>query len=152
MILRPASESDRETVKAISRQLHDLHVAYRPDIFRPAADFYNDKGIDMFLREGSVLVLEHQGTIAGFVHFSLREIQHRLLMPRKLLYIEELCVDENFRRQGLGRQMMRELMDFARSQGCTDMELTAYPQNEGAIRLYESLGFTVRHIDYQMKL
>lgn len=152
MILRPAREEDREAVNALAKQVHDLHVVWRPDIYRSCAEFYNDKGFSKFFAEKTLYVAEREGKTVGYVRFDLRDLSHRLLAPRKLLYVEELCVAEGFRHQGLGRQMMLDLRQIALDRGCTDMELSAVPQNQAAVHLYESLGFTVRHIEYQMKL
>ncbi|MDO5400239.1 MAG: GNAT family N-acetyltransferase [Eubacteriales bacterium] len=152
MILRPAQEADREAVNSLARQVHELHVNWRPDIFRPSAEFYNEKGFAKFFAEKLMYVAEANGEVAAYVRFDLRELNHWSLMPRKILYVEELCVAEPFRHQGIGRQLMLELREIAKERGCTDMELSAVPQNETAIRLYESLGFTVRHMDFQMKL
>lgn len=152
MILRPASESDRSAINALACQVHDLHVSWRPDIYRPTEEFYNEKGFLKFFGDETLFVVEQGGEVAAYVRFSLRDLDHRLLEPRKVLYVEELCVGEAFRHQGLGKQMMLDLKQIAKDRGCTDLELSALPQNEAAVHLYESLGFTVRHIDYQMKL
>lgn len=52
-----------------------------------------------------------------------------------------LCVDPHHHGQGLGRQMMRFLMDVAQQEFCTIFLLEVRRSNTAARRLYESLGF-----------
>lgn len=53
-----------------------------------------------------------------------------------------LCVDPAHHGQGLGRQMMRFLMDSAQQAFCTIFLLEVRRSNAAARRLYESLGFS----------
>ena len=47
-----------------------------------------------------------------------------------------------FQGRGLGRQMMRLLIDTAESLGCEAIELTTMMDNDRAYALYERMGFT----------
>lgn len=51
-------------------------------------------------------------------------------------------VDEDRRRQGLGRSLMREAIAFADEQGC-GLRLRVFECNEPAIQLYHSVGFAI---------
>ena len=48
---------------------------------------------------------------------------------------------DDFHGRGLGREMMRFLIDEATSAGCDGIELTTMTDNDGAFRLYRKLGF-----------
>ncbi|MCX6093274.1 MAG: GNAT family N-acetyltransferase, partial [Candidatus Bipolaricaulota bacterium] len=50
-------------------------------------------------------------------------------------------VDEAFRRQGLGRGLMRGLMAWGRELGAERVYLQVVLQNAPAVALYEELGF-----------
>jgi ribosomal protein S18 acetylase RimI-like enzyme len=50
-------------------------------------------------------------------------------------------VRREWRRQGVGRRLLDECLALARSAGLEKIELEVFTDNEGAIRLYESLGF-----------
>lgn len=56
-------------------------------------------------------------------------------------HITNVAVDKKYRRQGLGRMLMEDLIECARSEGIRAMTLEVRASNEGAIRLYESFGF-----------
>jgi ribosomal protein S18 acetylase RimI-like enzyme len=45
------------------------------------------------------------------------------------------------RRQGIGRALLSQAVDWARAAGVRKLELHVFPHNEPAIRLYEAFGF-----------
>ena len=56
-------------------------------------------------------------------------------------WIEDVVVDEAFRRQGIGEALTRALIDEARRVGADSLSLTSRPAREAANRLYQQLGF-----------
>src|SRR5580698_8619705 len=56
-------------------------------------------------------------------------------------HILNLCVREDARRAGVGRQLIRYLLDQAEAAGMLEAFLEVRPSNAIAMRLYQSLGF-----------
>jgi [ribosomal protein S18]-alanine N-acetyltransferase len=56
-------------------------------------------------------------------------------------HILNLCVREEARRAGVGRQLIRYLLEQAEGAGMLEAFLEVRPSNAVAIRLYRSLGF-----------
>ena len=56
------------------------------------------------------------------------------------LYLEDLYVRPEFRRQGLGRQLLVHLARLAIARGCGRMEWSVLDWNEPALRVYRSIG------------
>jgi RimJ/RimL family protein N-acetyltransferase len=52
-----------------------------------------------------------------------------------------LMVDARHRRQGIGRALLEQAIDWARESGVRKLELHVFPHNEPAIKLYETTGF-----------
>jgi len=52
--------------------------------------------------------------------------------------IEDVVVDEDFRRQGVGARIIKELLEYAKSKKCFKATLVAGDRNR---HFYESLGF-----------
>ena len=73
-------------------------------------------------------------------------------VPRKVLQIDSSGVEEAAQNQGIGSQMMAELRVLAKAFGCTDMQLSVYPENDRAVAFYQKCGFMIRNINMQRKV
>lgn len=56
-------------------------------------------------------------------------------------HILNLCVNAHSRCQGIGKQLLKYLVERARSAGMGEAFLEVRPSNTAAIRLYQSMGF-----------
>ena len=59
------------------------------------------------------------------------------------LYVAEIAIDDSLRGKGLGRQVLCDVIDYARSKDLNRVILDADFRNAGAKKLYERLGFKV---------
>jgi ribosomal protein S18 acetylase RimI-like enzyme len=81
-------------------------------------------------------VYEENGQILGNVTLTLDDARERRWM------ISNVAVAEKYRRRGIARQLMLAAIDEARARSAQWIILNVRPWNEGAIRLYEALGFS----------
>lgn len=58
--------------------------------------------------------------------------------------ITNVAVDRSFRRRGIGRKLVEHLLAEARDAGIKNIILEVRVSNEEAIRLYESMGFSIQ--------
>jgi GNAT superfamily N-acetyltransferase len=70
----------------------------------------------------------------------------------KLCTEESVRVDEKYRGQGIGREMMLWATELAKEQGCVSMQLTTHKNRSDAHRFYASLGFAKSHVGMKLKL
>jgi ribosomal protein S18 acetylase RimI-like enzyme len=66
-----------------------------------------------------------------------------------------IAILSNFRQQGLGIKLMKEIIQQAISDGYKSLSLSVDPENQAAVRLYEKLGFEyfgVSETSWTMKL
>jgi len=61
-------------------------------------------------------------------------------MARKTLYLEDIFISEKYRREGIGKALMDELLKIARKNKCARMEWCVLDWNIKAINFYEKLG------------
>lgn len=151
-MLELAVESDRETVNLLARQVHAMHAAWRPDIYEMPEALYPEERFREAVRERSLYVARLGGVIVGYVSVKLRSYDWPGMVKRKVMYIDEIAVEESLRNQGIGTEMMADIHALARAFGCTDLQLGVYPQNDAAVAFYEKCGFTIRSIEMQKKV
>ena len=152
MILEPAKLCDREAVNALARQVHELHVNWQPEYYTHTDCLYDPERFRQAIADDALYVAKMDGEIVGYVLLPVLEISHSGLVPSRTLKLEEICVADGCRHNGIGHQIMEDVQRIGRQKGCTDIRLTCAPQNEAAIALYESCGMTVKNIQYRLKL
>ncbi|HQX47436.1 MAG TPA: ribosomal protein S18-alanine N-acetyltransferase [Steroidobacteraceae bacterium] len=128
--LRPMTEEDLARVSAVERESYAF--PWSEGIFRDC------------LRVGYVCrVVEIGFDLVGYAVMSTGAGEAHIL---------NLCVRETMRGRGIGRTLLRQLLDLAAEAGVEDAFLEVRPSNLAAIRLYQSLGFVqvgVRKSYYQ---
>jgi GNAT superfamily N-acetyltransferase len=97
-----------------------------------------------------VIVAEEGGRVAGTLQLTLIPGLSRRGMLRA--QIEGVRVASGSRGRGLGRAMIEWAIAQAREAGCGMVQLTSDKQRPGAIRFYESLGFTATHEGLKLPL
>lgn len=58
--------------------------------------------------------------------------------------VEDVIVDERFRRKGIAQALMRRAIEMARNAGASGVSLTSNPRREQANLMYQKLGFLKR--------
>ena len=66
--------------------------------------------------------------------------------------LNDLYVDENYRKQGIGEKLIKAAMGFAKIQGSTFVQLETAVDNYTAQHLYESIGFVKQENDSEFFL
>lgn len=142
--VRFAREDELEQVNMLRRQVNALHVEGKPEVFKPdfpdeLRDFihviWNDP-------EQEIVVSERDGKLVGFavLHHMIRP-ETPFMKERDYLDIDEFCVDESCRRQGLASEMIDFIKDYAKEKGYHRLELNMWEFNRGALAFYEAMGF-----------
>lgn len=119
--VRPAGSDDAELVTLHERLFRNSHTTGRRLI---------ESTDDRHLR----LIAESEGELVGYVAVERQGNAEG--------YIDFLGVTETRRGRGIGRELVRAGVAALRDLGVTDVHLTVREENDGARRLYDSLGFT----------
>ena len=151
-MLELARGADRDAVNAMARQIHSMHVQWRPDIYEMVEELYSEERYLEAIQTRELYVVKIGGAVVGYVLLKIRNYGWPGVVKRKVMVVDEICVDESCRNQGIGTQMMEEVRALAKAFGCTDLQLGVYPQNDGALAFYQKFGFTIRSIDMQRKV
>ena len=151
-MLQLARQEDRAAIEVLAQQVHALHVQWRPDIYVPAGELWPQERFDAAVAERQLFVEKDGDAVIGYVLFQIQTSNAPGLSPRRVMRINEICVDESLRNRGIGTEMMIGVRAIAAAYGCTDLQLGVYPQNNEALAFYQKCGFRIRSIDMQMKL
>ena len=65
----------------------------------------------------------------------------------KSLYMDDLYITREFRGLGMGTRLIREVIDFAKSNDCKKLRWQVSEWNKPAIEFYQSLGATVDSVE-----
>ncbi|HMS41203.1 MAG TPA: GNAT family N-acetyltransferase [Pyrinomonadaceae bacterium] len=99
--------------------------------------------LDIYEHTDSQLVLVAQledGRLVGFLEASIRPFVEDCHSDH-VGYLEGWFVEENYRRFGIGRQLVKAAEKWARSKGCGEMASDAEVGNESSLRAHLNLGY-----------
>ena len=139
-------------INELAKQVHKLHINWNSDLFLDVEEVISMERLNKLLETDSIYVAKINGEIVGYIIIDIKEKDNGFMRYRKLLSIDTLCIDEDFRGQGIGTKILEFAKNIAKEQNCTDMHLTVNPNNENAIKVYEKFGMKVYNLSYMMKL
>ena len=145
MLIRFAKENELDRINELRRQVNDLHVEGKPEVFKKG---FNEE-LQNFIKviwddpEQEIVVADSDGTICGFaVIHHICKPETPFMYDRDFLDIDEFCVDKAYRRQGIASQMIEFIREYAREKGFHRIELNMWEFNQDALAFYEAAGFT----------
>lgn len=144
IMVRPAAFQELERVNEIRRYVNDVHVAGRPDIFRPGfCRELEDAVYQWFAREDrNILVAVLDGEVCGFASVEyLDRPESPYNLARKMYRVEEIGVAPPFQRRGVASALVKYMKADAARWGCPKIELDVWEFNQNALAFYERAGF-----------
>ena len=148
--VREGNGEDFELLKAAISEEQKIHAENRPDIF--ACSVREPFGLADFQKiiddeNGFFLVAEAGGQPAGICNVKVKTAPtHVTVVPRRFLYIDDICIFDGFRRQGVGRALYDVAAEKGRALGITKIELRVWAFNEEALAFYSALGMRPQNI------
>ena len=150
---RKATAADVEQAAEIFEQLHNLHVEARPDSFRTVPiDFFRGRLEWYVQEENAELLVSDDNGVNAFAAVKILDVAAEEKLPRRLCYVDCFAVDENCRRQGVGKRLMEYIRVFAKENDCTSVQLGVSGFNESAREFYHAMGFTPRTFIMEQKI
>jgi ribosomal-protein-alanine N-acetyltransferase len=125
-LIRRASPADLEAIRAIEQASAGAPQWSHPQWL--AALIPNQNTSPM----RAAFVAEWKGCIVGFAVAS---------RAGELAELESVVVAESARRNGIGKALCLQAMDWSRNIGAIELELEVRASSDGALALYRSLGF-----------
>lgn len=149
-VIRVAVLEDYEAIEGLMKQVQDLHVEWRPDIYKPCKMVLSKEEFFALVEEKTLLVAEYKGDVIGLLAFVYRRVGSEKQVERKVLFIDAMAVDESYRGRGIGHQLFDIVKVIAKEQNCDGIELQVNARNVWAKAMYESYGFTEKSINMEL--
>ena len=88
----------------------------------------------------TLLAVDHSGAAVGFAELSIRPYAEDCVTDH-VAYFEGWYVAPDYRRQGVGRALVRAAEEWARAQGCAEFASDALLDNHVSAAAHRALGF-----------
>lgn len=104
------------------------------------------KALSLILSDPSacIFVAQCENEIIGIVYITIKEEVAKVIPPirsRKFGYIELLAVKKEYRKQGVGRNLMKRAEQWAKEKKISTIELEVYDHNKAVSDFYEQLQY-----------
>ena len=144
IVVRRAELRDAERIQDLLLQVCRVHAEGRPDIFRDGGTKYSDEALSLLIGDDArpiFVAVDDKDRVLGYCFTVIIVTENSTMMvPRKELYIDDLCVDEAVRRQHVGQVLYDHVRNYAKEIGCYHLTLNVWACNPSAMRFYEKQG------------
>lgn len=144
LTFRYASKEDYVSIESIMKQVQQVHIDIRPDIYRLIDPVLEQAMFDKMIQQRSCIICMDEGEMAGVVVYMIQEVHIPVKHERKIMYIDALCVDDSQRRKGTATAMMNHMRKLSIQNQSTSIELHVNARNQGAIEFYRTYGFSIQ--------
>ena len=149
MEIRFADARDIPGIIDLLQQVGEVHHQIRPDLFRSGAQKYDEKALMELFADPNrpILAAIVDGKLAGYAFCILQITENNpVLCDRKVLYIDDLCVDETIRGKGIATALYARVIEYAKELGCDAVTLNVWCGNDSAMKFYEKCGLKPQKI------
>jgi ribosomal protein S18 acetylase RimI-like enzyme len=156
MIIRTATINDIEKILILEEQIFGIHSSARPDWIDGDKRPFNKEFIKNSIENsnGKFFIAEEDGnTITGYCIANTREIKnHHMFRDMTTIEIDDLCVDAQYRKKGIGKMLFDEVVKYAKEKNAKFIELGVWEFNQNAKKFYEHLGMETRLCRMEFKV
>ena len=154
-MVRLAEEKDLEKVNELRKQVNDIHVEGRPDIFKAGfgTELRDFAKVLLSGENSDILVVEREGKICGMACVDyVNKPESPYGNARRFYHVQEIAVDAKYRRQGVAKELFDFMIADAKQRGFDKIELDVWEFNYSAIEFYKAVGFkeTRRWMEYDI--
>jgi GNAT superfamily N-acetyltransferase len=143
--IRRVTEADVERLTPLKAEVHAMHVAARPDVFKAMSDAQIARWLRERLGEETThaWLAEDEGDgILGYAMAAQRERGATTFShARAWCEIDEVIVALAGRRRGVARTLIDRAAQHSRTLGVERLELTTWSFNESAADAFRRIGF-----------
>ena len=151
VIVRLPRLQDYERVSKIMDQVQQLHVEWRPDVYKPASPLITMDMFEAILKDENWYVAEADGVVVGVLELMKRHVESPAQVMKDVLFISTMAVDEKYRGKGIGHLFFEKVKRLKQEKGYDTIELQVNAKNRLAYEMYRKYGFTEKSINMELK-
>lgn len=144
MQVRKVQDKDLNRVNKLLYQVNNVHADGRPDLFIHDKKKYTDSELlELFKNDNRPIFVcvDDQDFVLGYAFCVLEAPEkNENLVPHNSIYIDDICVDSDSRRMGVGTMLFEYVLEYAQKNGFDRITLNVWKLNEAAQCFYESCG------------
>ncbi len=164
VMIRKAEPKDFEAINSLLYKVHKVHSDSRPDYFIAGQKKYNDEELKKLIQDGingdeerkkagfsetatnPIYVYQiEDGTVVAYIicifeTTGAREKNNHIRQKRNL-YMDDICVDDRYRRQGIARALFKYVFDVAKDNKCDSITCNVWALNPSMTKIIEKIGF-----------
>jgi diamine N-acetyltransferase len=144
--VRLATLDDAELIERQTASVQQLHNEALPSIFKPpSADLFPPRRLAALIQDPNciVAVAEIGGKVVGHIYGEVVNRAENEFSPSEFyLYIYQIGVDDDARRQGAGTALITFIQDRARALGLSALQLDHWAFNARARDFFMACGFS----------
>lgn len=148
ILIRKAVPDDLSTLLAFEQGIIKFERPYDPTLDVDPISYY-DLSILIDSENAEVLVAEYNGKVIASGYAKIKQALP-YLNHQGYSYLGFMYTQPEFRGKGANRKIIDELKQWSYSKGLSEIRLTVYDDNEGAIQAYEKAGFKKHLIEMRL--
>lgn len=147
MEIRRAKKEDIARLLELLSQVLEIHAKLRPDLFMSGTTKYSKEQLEEMINDNTkpIHVAIINDCVVGYAMCQIR-VPTSNMYPIKVFHLDDLCVDEKYRKQGIGKALYQKVVETANDNNCYEVTLNVWPSNDAALKFYEKMGMKTRSV------
>ena len=146
-MIREAEAKDFERLQDLDQQIFDVEIDVAHLPFWDHQYPHSQAGVDYLTKainkdEYEAYVYEQDNLVVGYIILNMvkrEEIEHR--KDLKLAQIDTICIDKNYRSQGIGAKLVSFAKEWAKKNKADRIMVGLITKNSRAMSFYKHCGF-----------
>lgn len=155
--VREGIVNDYDDIRNLVVEVHNLHVKSRPDVYLDVDNPFTKEQFQDLLNSNNIklFVVENENN-KDLLAYCIIKIMSTPLLPMliqsKFAYIDDFCVKNSYKRNGIGKLLFKYIVDYAKLEGTSSLQLSVWEFNQDAVKFYEALGMSTRNRRMELNL
>ncbi|MBR3768740.1 MAG: GNAT family N-acetyltransferase [Clostridia bacterium] len=153
MIFKLIDKSCYEKIAPLSLKLAELHAAQRPDLFQETKIMSKKEFIKRIKLKGFLGIAAYKNDmLCAYCFCRIKHFKSKQNPDTASLWIDEIFVKEEYRRNGVGTALFEEIKRIAKEKDCAIIEFDVWELNDAAKKFYDELGCKTQRTLKEYKL